>query len=110
MSRKCRSKRINFLKLNDDFYDDLGIIRLLKLPNGDSLCSLYLRAYCAALRTGGIITRSPAMSLEKQLAFMIHANSDMVAMVRDMLQFCSEYGLIMDDGMLIDFVSYWGLP
>lgn len=112
MSRNSNSKsmRDRCLYVGEYFFDDLRIIRLLRLQGGDNMCSLYLRAFSNAMEAGGAIVRDQDLSPEEQIVYMLRLPDSRIPDVAAMLQTCREYKLIVDDGKTIDFEGCWDLP
>ncbi len=66
------AKRFYWLRLKDDFFSDIGVIALRKLPAGDTNCVIYLKLLLLSLKTDGVIEFSGFFpTIEEELANLI---------------------------------------
>ena len=53
----AENKRIYWLRLREDFFEQPKIRKLRRLPGGDGYLVIYLRIQQLTVQTGGILTR-----------------------------------------------------
>jgi len=98
-----REKRFYWLKLQENFFDDLKIKRMRKLAGGDTLTIIYLKLQLLSLRDGGLLTfQGFDSSIYDELALEIDEEPDNVQMLINYLthvglaEFCDDKVLLPD--------------
>lgn len=112
MTREEKSKRIYFIQMSQDFFDEIPVKRLLMTSAGDTMLRIYLQLWCKSLKDGGTLTLTGEMPLAEELAMILGIKpvtaeqwKAELRMVETAVRCCTDYGLISVDGDVVDFVQ-----
>ncbi len=87
----AENKRIYWLRLREDFFEQPKIRKLRRLPGGDGYLVIYLRIQQLTVQTGGILTRrGTEQDLADELALELDEDADTI---RALLAWLEENGL-----------------
>ena len=87
----AENKRIYWLRLREDFFEQPKIRKLRRLPGGDGYLVIYLRIQQLTVQTGGILTRKGAeQDLAEELALELDEDADTI---RALLAWLEDNGL-----------------
>lgn len=100
------NKRFYWLKLRDNFFGDLGVIALRRLPNGDTNCVIFLKMLLNSLNTGGEFEYTGILpSIEEEIAARLGEDE---AATRDCIAAMLRFGIaerLEDGGILMSGIS-----
>lgn len=97
----ANGKRYYWMKLRDNFFGELSILALRKLPDGDAICLIYLKLLLHGMKTDGKICYEGVFeSLEAEIAAVLGEDELLVtrcieAIVKFKLADKSEDGLVL---------------
>lgn len=87
----AENKRIYWLRLREDFFEQPKILSLRRLPGGDGYLVIYLRIQQLTVQTGGILTRKGTeQDLAEELALELDEDADTI---RALLAWLEDNGL-----------------
>ena len=87
----AENKRIYWLRLREDFFEQPKIRKLRRLPGGDGYLVIYLRIQQLTVQTGGILTRKGTeQDLAEELALELDEDADTI---RALLAWLEDNGL-----------------
>ena len=90
------AKRYYWLKLQEDFFDDVWVKKLRKIAGGDTYTCIYLKMILKSLQDEGIITfRGIENTLAEEIALIIDEDPDNVQVT---ISFLMRAGLLIDIG------------
>ncbi len=74
------SKRYYWLKLRDNFFNELSVIALRKMKNGDTICVIFLKMLLISLNSDGVFDyRGIGLTVDEEIALAIGESSEMTA-------------------------------
>jgi predicted phage replisome organizer len=90
------AKRYYWLKLQENFFDDVWVKKLRKIAGGDTYTCIYLKMILKSLQNEGIITfRGIENTLAEEMALIIDEDPDNVQVT---ISFLMRAGLLIDIG------------